>query len=674
MISKNFNKFKSDDSGSTLVTVIVAIAFVTILTSIILGTTLVNVRMKGIDKRTRDDFYYAEKALNDIYTGIGMELAQTAGDDYEAAFLMVGGTDVNDEGDTVDYNFAEEAEKEFRNRFLKDANTFLTSLTATELQKYITSRGHVDKVGAVEYQKKDGGTPSNWAETSRVVLKNVQISDTDTSGYQAVVTTDIVVTVPTVDFLGTNADVSDYGLIANQGLYINGDTEINGNVYAGVHMITTSGYGENTTDLDYPFYESTDKNSRDRIFGGINIKDGTAQFTGNYIVSKGDINLGGTSPHLKVYTPAAGGDANLANLWYTSLRTNSKASLPTPSPSDPFADPTVYINANVFALNDLILNAQYSTVKIKGNYYGYNDKTVTGIDAADLIGRKTGRDDGESSAIIVNGSNAYLDMKDINNFVLMGKAYIDFTSDDYTNPTGTVNQVVPTAESVALKTNQQLYLVPNDFLNEPNPSTESATFTISIPSTDLQNWFGYPYLDSASIHSPYTVKLTDGTYIYYDYLMFNTDKTWRPEWTSPGVPERNADGTYKYTEVDESVAALGTGGSISSKSKFFLDIMTSKEAYDYAYDHRSTETPPSGVNFMAMSKDEYIDFKEESKVQPSAYRLYERVNLSMGYEYFDLGECVVGDGATDAHYYAKNAVVNYEKNPATHKIQSNVLN
>ena len=92
------------NKGSTLITVIVAIAFVTILASIILGTTVVNVRMKGIDRRTKDDFYYAERSLNDIYTGIGQELANIAAAQYEAAFEKVGNVEVNDEGKTDDYH------------------------------------------------------------------------------------------------------------------------------------------------------------------------------------------------------------------------------------------------------------------------------------------------------------------------------------------------------------------------------------------------------------------------------------------------------------------------------------------------------------------------------------------------------------------------------------------
>ena len=101
----------NQNEGSTLITVIVAIAFVTILTTIILGTTVVNVRMKGIDRRTRDDFYYAEKALNDIYTGLGQEIAVIAGDEYDSAFKKAGIPVDPLDPSSVDYNLAENAEK-----------------------------------------------------------------------------------------------------------------------------------------------------------------------------------------------------------------------------------------------------------------------------------------------------------------------------------------------------------------------------------------------------------------------------------------------------------------------------------------------------------------------------------------------------------------------------------
>ena len=669
------------NSGSTLITVIVAIAFVTILTSIILGTTLVNVRMKGIDRRTHDDFYYAEKSLNDIYIGLGQDLAELAGKEYETAFKKLGTSEGVD-----DYNKAETAESIFKQEYIEKAYKLIDNLDGSEngkvtkaaLNEYVldTSKGEVENKTdiVIEYQDKNGVKTTVVADRYRVALKSVEVSVEDTLGYRSTVTTDIIINVPTVDFLGTNVDVSDYGLIANKGLYINatsGPVTINGNVYAGTHGTANS----EDTDFD----ERTDAYSRSTpVYGGINIKNGRVVFNGNYIISKGDINLTGSNPGLDVNSSPTGSDSNLANLWFTSLRVLSDAEIdpiptptPTPSPTPtgtpvptPIPNPTININANTFALNDLVLNADNSSAVINGNYYGYNDGGVVGI-----LGKKSGREDAENSAVIINGSRAYLYMRDIDNFVLMGKAYVDFTSDSQTKADATSEQVVPTAESVALKTNQQLYLVPPDFLEQPNPmmDTVGTNFTLSISSTDYKNWFGHKYLrnyklpfnsteekDDKYTHTKYTVKLKDGTSIYYDYLNFDEKKSWLPIKDSddkiigykPNLKDGVAD-TPENRENPEKYKEIGTGGSISSKAAFFFEIMN------------------------ANTSDDDV---EASLVQPSAYRLNQRIKLSMeNSEYFDLKLCAVGKSADDANYYAKNAVINYIRG-YDNKIQSNVFN
>ncbi len=681
------------DRGSTLITVIVAIAFVTILVTIILGTTAVNVRMKGIDRRTKDDFYNSEKALNDIYTGLGQEMAAIAGDEYDKAFKKVGLTD--------DYSQAEVAETNFRKNYIVAAHDFIDKLDGTvdnkvkkdNLKAYVIDstppKVAIEKDVVIEYQTKTGATTTDTDKAVRVVLKDVEVSYTDSKNFRSTVSTDIVISIPTVDFLGTNADVSDYGLIANKGLYIYGTgNEITGNVYAGVHPTPIP-------SVDDVFSEKNDDKSRNGISGGINIQ-GDATFKGNYIVSKGDINLSrvsGKDTKLKVLTPNLSDEANLTNLWFTSLRT-----IKGDNPDSYTEKFDIDIDANVFALNDLALNANNSNVKIKGNYYGYNDKTLLDVLGVSDTAK---REDGVSSAIIINGSNASLDMREIENLVLMGKAYIDFTTDLGTTAWDTA-QVVPTAESVALKTNQQLYLVPPDFLKTANPvEGGTGTFDINISNADLQNWFGYKYLDTSSvpssIHKSYKVTVGSGvtaTNIYYDYLKFYDDPVNHVSWEPKKVTSLGSDTADKVYTVTKTPAGafeiyeykkindeIGTHGSISSQAMFFLKIMTARSTYEYAYNNGGKDEDGGYATLGS-----YIEAKENTLIQPSAYRLYERINRSMGYEYFDLSECVVGDSAAvnNAHYYAKNAVINYERvtdseypsegHPSPTMIRSNVLN
>ena len=674
----------SDNRGSTLITVIVAIAFVTILTSIILGTTVVNVRMKGIDKRTKDDFYYAERSLNDIYTGLGQELAIDAAKEYEKAFEKVGNTD----DPTMDFNMAETAEKEFRKQFMTKVHTKISALTAPDLEEYIlpASKGHVASIGSVAFQKKDGTSPAGLTaeKADRVVIKDVVVYVEDTTKFRSTITTDIVVTIPTVDFLGTNADVTDYGLIANEGLYVEGNATIKGNVYAGVHA------DDRTLDDDYK--ETSDAYSRTPVYGGINIKNGKAKFDGNYIISKGDINLAGTNPQIEVNSSAVGAGGNLSNMWFTSMRTitnrpGGKGAVISDPVTSPTVHPTININANMFALNDLALNADNSSVNIAGNYYGYNEGGLTNI-----LQKKTGRDDGGNSAIIVNGNKVSLNMENVQNFVLMGRAYVDFTSDTSTDASLTSTQVVPTAESVALKTNQQLYLVPPDFLEGANPIEVSRgtahTFNINVAEANLKNWFGYDFLNTTSVpdsmHDDTKVSLTasaGGTDVWYDYLVFDEDDavSWEPssaavvgvenDKTKYIVKKKPTGSGYDIVKYTKTSNEVGTHGSISSKAMFFLKIMMSENAYKREY-------APSPA-FPTLKS--YIDEQEKTKMQPSEYRLRERIHLSMeNEEYFDLQQCVVGNGSTDAHYYAKNAVINYNRIPDPEHsgetiIQSNVL-
>ena len=83
---EKLNKISKDNKGSVMITVLVAFLFVAVLASIILATVTVNFKMRSIDRRTKDEFYYAEKALNDLYNGIGQECSEIMGETYNDVF------------------------------------------------------------------------------------------------------------------------------------------------------------------------------------------------------------------------------------------------------------------------------------------------------------------------------------------------------------------------------------------------------------------------------------------------------------------------------------------------------------------------------------------------------------------------------------------------------------
>lgn len=620
---------KKKDSGSTLITVIVAVAFVTILTTIILSTSSVNYKMKTIDRGTRDDFYYAEKVLNDVYAGVGQKSAKLAGKAYSDAFKKVGTTDTTT-GTT--YDRAKVSRDEFKKKFFEDVYDEYSTNTLDTLKDYVVpvNIARIDDVDviaadAIQYRYTDGtkGTvykskfvdPAETLETKDLIITNVTVESKDKGGYRSVIKTDIIIEVPTLDFFGVNADVTEYGIIACQGVYINGGCTVNGNVYAGIH----------------PSANSVDTAAgAKRLYGGINVLGGTANMKGNYIVSKGDINISGTGTKFVVEN-AASGSANLPNLWFDTLRTVKGSS-----------NPEVRIKANSFVLNDLELNGDGGLTKIEGNYYGYSDRsTSAAIDESSISFANGSTADDNSSAIIINGRKNSLDMKNIETFVLMGKAYVDFTSKS-SSFTGTEKEV-ETAEGVALKTNQQLYIVPNDFMSCPNPADDAhynesikvmpdgttKHFFIDIEEDTVRNWFGYDFVKDPSddVDKIFKEYVVNG--IHYAYLNFN-DLVWKID--------ENPDGTFSYTQRPVSI---GQEGTVSSKTAFLHKVMT---AMNPAAD-------------------------EDVQVQPSAYRLNSRVRSSItrdaGYG-FALTECIIGDKAHNsvsdpdgAVIYARNAVVSY---------------
>lgn len=649
-----------NNQGSTLITVIVAIAFVTILAGIILGVSVLNVRMKGIDKVTRNDFYKAEKSYNDIYIGIGQEMAVKAGKVYDNLFKKVGTTGYDSAG------AAEAAEKDFREQFIKEAYLMVNAEAEADriakLQKYrTTSDSVVNHVGKVVIEKKDGtiinadlGSDDPitgyypaygglYTDAYRIRICGLELTVTDTTtSYQSVISTDIVIESPTLDFFGTNVDVSDFGLIGNKGIYINGyntaasatsSVDITGNIFGGLHSTPILPGSPGPTDAD--------DSIADTLYGGINIKDVKASVDGNFIVSKGDINLAGYQTELELGTPGSS-SANLPNVWFDTLRTVKEATDFTK------AHTKINANANLYALNDLEINGNESEVTIAGNYYGYNDMTLYHTDSAgavdfsldrdklfDSLSFRSGRDDADSSAIIINGPKATLDMSDLNSFVLMGRAYVDFGKAD--SDPGT--KVIATAEGLAVKTNQQLYLVPTDFLEGPNPSTTNS-FTFSITDAEFDNWFGAKYLKSGRYQS---LPVTQGTEtVYYAYLDFDESLLWK--WN--GTEYEPYTGGY-----------LGTSGSVSSMTAFFDEVMKSSAATETA-----TET------------------------QPSAFRMKERIEASAAYvpttitspdneyNYFNLQGCVIGGGATSSTIlYSQNAVVQYEKDATTGMVSGDLV-
>ena len=564
---EKLNKISKDNKGSVMITVLVAFLFVAVLASIILATVTVNFKMRSIDRRTKDEFYYAEKALNDLYNGIGQECSEIMGETYNDVLSKY------KKSDDSTYMDEEEAYKSFKKAFVTAFYKDIALNQADKFSAYVVkdtskkgssdkaSRAIVKNYGTIKYYNNSSRSESytissesdvNIEKIGFIVIEGVKVqSNPDANenvGYISEINTDIVVEVPRVSFFTTNNRAYDYAILANDGIELesNAIVKANGNVYGGT----------------LPFTEIADKIEDDKNsykkaadYGGITLNNNSEFYINDaaYVVSGGDITLNGGKFFVNQ-------DNTMLNnqIWFENIEVNS--------PSE------IKVNGDLFAADDLQINsgADGSTVIIKGSYYGYNDgkQQMTGGGGTKKLTTKkaiiTSLNDYEkasadndnissrSSSIVINAKQADVDMSDLKTLLLCGNAFINHMSKDKIEPGSDIqnNRKAETPpktdylkliinagkisdasvpESVALKMTQDIILMPTQFLKDTNPRSCEAgnsdpfqSDLVSIPS----DWFGYSYIDSAKPYTYVKLDADNSAMIYaYCYLNFKDDES-----------------------------------------------------------------------------------------------------------------------------------------------------
>lgn len=568
IIKDSFNRIfkqKIGDKGSVMVTVLVAFLFVSILVAIIMSTVTLNYQMKAIDRRTKDEFYYAEKALNDIYTGLGMDMSKIMGEAYSNTLALYKGTNgtYKDEESAYDQfvvNFVTMFKNDFDSRHEEIFNGYIVSDAVSKNGSLKTSRSKVKKYGTIEYYEYDSATknrkkinsmlaisdPEVAKRVIAIVFKGIAVQSNpdakDNIGYVSEINTDIVIEIPKLSFFTVNNKVFDYALIANNGIEFERGAQglIKGNIYGGTIPFASSAYRTYSDSAQY---------------GGIHISDNASLTVkdAKYFVCGGDINIDSNS-QMQINT-----DNSVLNnqIWFENLEVRGH-------------DSSVTINGDVFAADDLQVNkgSDRSRVSINGNYYGYNDgnqeikvvnpenslqtwtlttKKARLVDESNAVGDAVSNIkyllnyDGSkyntytparSSSIIMNSKDAIIDLSGLKTMMLLGKTYINHTSKTGIDVDFGKIEDASLPESVALKSSQALTLVPTDFSGLQNPivcesgnSDPYASFKENIKLKMTSNtWFGHEYVDG---NEPYLyIKVKDATQVYaYYYINFKDEES-----------------------------------------------------------------------------------------------------------------------------------------------------
>ncbi len=356
---------KTDNRGATLVVVIVAMALLGILSSIILYTTYINYMIKLTEAKSNDNFYTGEMAMEEIKAGLEQEVSNA----FSSAYISV----------MQDYNSYDEVGRVAQFQYL-----YLSRLqNALQDPMDGTKFNHAKLLGYLSDPAKvvlaEASVESLVKYTDSLHIKGLSLTYTDEQGYVAVISTDVVLKIPNVQFDSVNTlpDMMTYSLIANNSLEAvgTGTNEIIGNVYAGQNGIHIS----NGVDLYLSEAES--------------------------IVTAGNVEVTGSGSSFHVATDST--------LWADGILVDSSE---------------LELLGNAYVKDDLTVQGTESVVELSGAYYGYGYQSVS----TGAVGPA------DSSSILINGSLTELDMSGLTRLVLAGQAYIG-TKDRDQNGDGVIS-------------------------------------------------------------------------------------------------------------------------------------------------------------------------------------------------------------------------------------------
>lgn len=249
-----------------MVMVIVALAFIGILVGALLSAVGYSYRLKLQDLNARDNFYYVEQAMNEIYAGVGSQVVE----DMKEAYIYT-------VENMVVYDFAtnsyvtrsnDEVQEMFKNRFMTNVqnNPLLldTTTIGDKLEQFITNDSVKLDASKIYLYTEPGTNADGTPSVEKVVIKNVTLTRTQAydksaanGDYTQTITTDIEIGEPDFEVLfnGINNDTANifkFAMVADMGVEVNQPTiplTITGNIYAAADYYNKK-YNESMYVLD----------------------------------------------------------------------------------------------------------------------------------------------------------------------------------------------------------------------------------------------------------------------------------------------------------------------------------------------------------------------------------------------------------------------------------------
>lgn len=425
---------KDNNSGASLLMVIVTMAFVTIIASVILVITYRNLEAMKNSRNSTKSFYSAEAAMDELKTHF-YKWSDKAYCEAYTEWIGAYSTYAEEEREEkFRIIYREQLEEEINDKFMvyfgetpEDIDNLFMTFSSDRVSwndEYIPS---------LVRNNDDYG----------ITVKNVSLVYRDPEDYETTITTDISLGVQYFGLrdnavYNMESDCADYAIIADGQIAntINSNVGIAGNIYAG-------GYNSEKAAFIEP---------------GIMFDGGRIDARAELIISKGDIvaDNGAVIKASGYQDELNAGNNSLCNIWTRGF------SLAGTGAS------TIDVIGNCYVYDDTTLDAKIysegsnSLFKVKGAYYGYNTNNASAqIKDADDIELIMGTPEG-SSSIVVNQAEAKVDLTKCNPVWISGKTFVSVPKLYGEKDILDTNVSFPEGESIAYRGTQAAYLLPGE--------------------------------------------------------------------------------------------------------------------------------------------------------------------------------------------------------------------
>ena len=403
--------------GSGIVLVLVCMICVSILGTLIMYLSYTGYMFKITERQSKADFYSATTAMDEIRAGVQKAASDSIAKAYKTALINYNNAEYIN-GTTMEKKFQEEFVDEFKN-WTDSSGAKLVNNTVTDTGTYNTAvLASFTKGAAVNGDNVDTGTGTALITDNSVTLKGVSVTYTDAKGYTTSVTSDIVVSAPSFTYI-----VSNYSVSGLQSYALIADTE----------LITGS----------------TDTNSiTGSVYAGKMTLQNDMTMDKGTVICKGTMLMKGASAQLTT--------KNDIRLWTNRIQVGELMRDGTKG---------LTLNGSSYVYDDLDLAGTGASATLSGSYYGFGNSTT---------------DANKSSAILVNGRKASLNLSGLSRLMLAGHSFISDANMTANNTTD-----ILMGESTSVRGNQMAYLVPVDCLE--GAATNPLAYTGDQPQVSLKD-------------------------------------------------------------------------------------------------------------------------------------------------------------------------------------------